>query len=529
MVLHEVADTLSKAGLICCRGLATHTIVLVLCNGHYRVLIARSADGKRLGCFSCFDDIQEAVRLRGGMDFCTPERRVSCNDDDWLRTCSSIGKRGNGKQHSGGKFSMGSPSCCKKATKQVAKHKVWRCDVCGCEIEGTFHSIRGKIRYHLKKLHGEVFEKFKGQCKEKGGFFNGLSWRQQVMPVPFRSLRQPKFKCPWCGLGLPHGCVGAPLKKSKEEHLKSCVSRPAVLPSLWQFHHMGRSAAKNDGKIVIPSVCPLKGGVKFFQLGHKVQLVRFGKVSGIKYRRSGWICTLCGASSIGTHSSLQRQCVGWLKFDSLRFWNCLKESGQLEEFLQNQLQDLVTRARGMIEQDVDFGHDFVKVPLHLQRSKLIKSSWWCRRCNVASITGSDWYRRDCQGHLVCRSVSFWKALKSMGKHHEVLQQAQMSEDDLLQLRSWVLGEEDRGHDLVRVFVGSEKPKVKFALVCKCCNACNYGSLINFRKVCSKSICTQSYSFWWLVWQKGALEETLALVSTELAEFVKQMIASSAAE
>lgn len=503
--------------------------MLVLCNGHYRALIARTVDGERIGCFSCLDDFQEAVRLRGGMKFCTPERRGSCIEEDWLRTCSSIRKSRTDRQHSSGKLSSGSPPSCRKVTKQMIKHKVWRCEVCGCEIEGTFHSIRGKISYHLKKLHGDVFEKFKEQCKEKGGVFSGLSWRQQVMPVQFRSLSQPKFKCPWCGLGLPHDCVGALLKKSKEEHLKSCKSRPDVLPSLWQFHLMGKSATKKDGKIVVPSVCPLKGGAKLIQLGHKVQLVKFGKVSGVKYRRSGWICTLCGATSIGTHSALGRQCVGWLKYDSLRFWKCLKECGQFEEFLLKQPQELVRRARGMIEQDVDFGHDFVKVPLHLQRSKLIKSCWWCRRCNVASITGTYWYRRECQGHLVCKSVSFWKALKSMGKHHELLEQAKMSDDDLHQLKAWIFGDEDRGHDLVRVFVGSEKPKVKFALVCRCCNACNYGSQINFRKVCSKSICTQSYAFWWLVWQRGALDETLSLVSSELAEFVKQMIASSAAE
>lgn len=107
-----------------------------------------------------------------------------------------------------------------------------------------------------------------------------------------------------CANGIPSSQMRSMLlKKSKEEHLRCCGSRPKDLPTLWQFHVMGKRALKMGAEIEMPSVCPLKGGAKYFKLGHKVLLVKFGKVKGNKIRRSGWLCTLCGASSIGAHAA----------------------------------------------------------------------------------------------------------------------------------------------------------------------------------------------------------------------------------
>lgn len=59
-----------------------------------------------------------------------------------------------------------------------------------------------------------------------------------------------------------------------------------------------------------------------------------------------------------------RQCVSWLKYDSLRFWQCTRDGGMLDDVFQKiACTKLVARARALLVQDVDHGHDLVKIPL----------------------------------------------------------------------------------------------------------------------------------------------------------------------
>ena len=444
-------------------------------------------------------------------------------------TKKDIKKAARGKSLSA---SLGKTSDLSKVIKkpEVLKVKTWKCRICGVQIDGGLgRSIRGKIAYHLKKIHGRVFQEVKEECKAQGGIIEGLSWRRLTLPIPFGHFQDARFRCPWCDQGLPGDCKGTLLKRSKEEHLHTCRARPKVLPTLWQFHLMGLKADR-EKRGVVPRIRSY-GGSAIFKMGHKPIMVRFGKIS-IKNKRSGWVCTICGASSIGTHKHLERNCVGKLKFASLRFWKCVRESGNWQKTLDSiDNEELKDRAQYLIEKDeTDLGHDLIRVTMNEERSKIIRTASWCRSCNASSFNGCYWFKRECQKKLICKATSFWKILVKNGAHMDVLTKAQMSKDDLAQLKDWVI-DGTRGHDFVKVKICDDHLKYHLvhASVCKRCNACNYGSINQFRKTCSGDICTQSFRFWQIVEGEGILQQTLERMPKKIQVLVNDMLGKNRKE
>ena len=560
IVFEDKANQWIRTGLITCEdGASTKTrksLVLVLHEGHYYLVKALSVDAGWLST----DDVVWCSKSkrprgffsRGGVamgqtpsknsfadleELCKPCSTVPTpgkatpkvlkdngSDVHALRACSS--KRSPWTQP--GKSSGHRPI--KKDLGILSKIRTWTCKICGFRLEGiSYKEIRGKIDYHLHRVHEARYREIVSETKKLGMKIPGLSMKHIAQPI--LSEEVPKgfasFECPWCGLGIPDDIKGLVAKKSKRLHLQSCKKRPRKIPPLWKFHHDGirkmRGGPKNEAGT------DLTGHFGFEAMGHKPVRVKVQHLAtyhkGRFTRRSGWFCKSCLACTIGSPEALRKKCKGNWAHKNCTFWKAVHIGGGIASALKHieneDIKQWIKATSSQTTGRVDHGHQLVRVLINHKK----KFGQVCRICNAASYGSITSFYSRCKGKLAARSLKFWQAVEKQGNLEETL--ALMSENVGTEVKKWIQQEatgQIRGHSLITLQVdinNSSRKPVRTIKLCKRCNACSYGTHVVFAEECAGQLKVRSNKAWLAIRKKGIFKSTMSLLDPCHRDFVVQ--------
>ena len=222
-----------------------------------------------------------------------------------------------------------------------------KCKICGASFHGpTYASIKGKITYHLRVIHGAHYKETLEQRKSEGAKTSGLGIKDMAAPREFcQDHEDACFICPWCNDYLKGPLSNQIAANSKIKHIKVCHKKPKSLKKVTplQYYWMSRRCHRDFWRKRLQTSLPLaikheKVQEKAKQRGHnvfktKIKMFAAGKAAH-KCRKIGstWICNQCLSANLGWGAkTYYGQCSGKVVIRNPSIWVQARNQGILEQ------------------------------------------------------------------------------------------------------------------------------------------------------------------------------------------------------
>ena len=374
IIFEWVGGMWKRTGLVLARDSNPHKLksaVMVLDRGHYYAVKTHQIPAEWLdpnGVVWCSKwKKYDSFFTRGGVDdssFLTPLRSQTKRSENkpcgfssppsFLRTASS-------RKSDLDPIGIKTASSCKtiktgrllKSSGQKRRETSfdWKCKICGANFHGpTYASIKGKITYHLRGIHGAHYKETLEQRKADGAKTSGLGIKDMAAPRDFCQEQEDAcFICPWCNDYLKGPLSNQIAVNSKIKHIKVCPKKPKSLKKVTplQYYWMSRRCHRDFWRKRLQTSLPLaikhekvQNGAK--QRGHNVFKTKIKMFAddkeAHKCRKIGstWICNQCLSANLGWGAkTYYGKCPGKMIMRNPSIWVQARNQGILEKTFED--------------------------------------------------------------------------------------------------------------------------------------------------------------------------------------------------